>query len=75
MGPECPEELEYLLAWARELARTRTVGMNGPDGFTYPMIESWARLTGHEPTPLEVEALFLIDGAMRFPGEPEKDNC
>lgn len=68
-GPECPEELEYLLRWARELARTRAVGMNGAEGITYPMIEAWARLTAREPSALEVEGLLLIDAAMRFPGD------
>jgi len=34
------------------------------------MIESWARLTGRNPDPLEVEALFALDRANRFPEEP-----
>jgi hypothetical protein len=65
-GPECPESMETLLGWAWELDRTRW----GPDGrlpFSYPMVESWARMTGRQPTTWEVDGLFRVDIAMRSP--------
>ena len=68
-GPECPESLDYLLGWANELARARTAGWHGVNGFTYEGIASWARLTKRRPSPMEVEALFAIDATMRYPGE------
>jgi hypothetical protein len=70
-GPLFPEELEYLWAWFEELDRTRTVGVNGPEGFTYPMIDAWARLTDRTPAPHAVEALFLLDVVMRHPDAGE----
>lgn len=47
--------------------------MNGewPE-FTYPMLESWAAMTRRAPEPFELEALFLLDGAYRFPDAPVK---
>lgn len=70
-GPQCPDELRYLLAWARELAASRSYDMNGAHGFTYPMIDAWARLTDRDPSPLEVEGLFQIDVAMRSPAKAD----
>lgn len=66
-GPEPPDAVAYLLEWTDELARTRTVGPHGVDGFSYPMIESWARLTDRSPLPHEVDALLTLDAVMRFP--------
>jgi len=40
--------------------------MNGAVAFSYPMIESWARLTKREPDPDEVETLFRLDLAYRI---------
>jgi pyrroloquinoline quinone (PQQ) biosynthesis protein C len=70
--PECPEELDYLRRWSLELARARTVGMNGPEPLTYQAVDAWARLTDRHPAPYEVEALFALDVAMRFPEEPKE---
>lgn len=66
-GPEMPEALEYLWDWFLELDRTRTAGMNGPDPLTYPVIESWARLTQRAPTPADVSLLLDMDAVMRHP--------
>lgn len=69
-GPPFSEIMASVWGWFCELAPTRDVDMNGVRPFTYPMIESWARLTGRNPDPLEVEALFALDRANRFPEEP-----
>lgn len=66
-GPDWPESLDYLRGWFYELHRTRGFDMNGPVAFSYPMIDSWARLTGRSPDAREVEALFALDLAYRFP--------
>lgn len=41
--------------------------MHGAEGLSYADIDAWARLTGRAPEPCEVEALFQLDVAMRFP--------
>jgi hypothetical protein len=66
-GPLFPESLAYLWEWHLELARARTVGMNGPDPLTYQAIDAWARLTGREPWPHEVAALLSLDLVSRHP--------
>lgn len=62
-----PEEIDYLKGWFDELRRTRAYDMNGPIPFSYPMIESWARLTGREVDAEQVEALLVLDMASRAP--------
>jgi hypothetical protein len=71
--PPRPEALDYLLDWADQLAQQRRVGVNGLERLTYQDIEAWARLTGNSPSPLEVEALCVIDAAMLYPGKPEDE--
>lgn len=71
-GPEFPESLAYLWEWHGELARTRTMGMNGPDPLTYPTIDAWARLTDREPTPDDVDALLQLDSIARNPDAAAK---
>lgn len=66
-GPEVPLGLRYLHGWFYELHHARTYDMNGMQGFSYPMIESWARLSGRTPSPGEVDALLVLDRAWRFP--------
>lgn len=66
-GPDFPEAVGYLWDWHSELARTRTVGMNGVDPLTYPTIDAWARLTDRSPLPDEVEALLDLDAVTRNP--------
>jgi hypothetical protein len=66
-GPPFPESLDYLWEWHMELARTRNYNMNGPEPLTYPAVDAWARLTGREPEPYEVDALFRLDVVTRHP--------
>ena len=71
-GPEMPQALEYLWEWFLELNASRSVGMHGLAAITYQDIDAWARLTGREPDPLEVQALMQLDTAWRFPGDEEQ---
>lgn len=66
-GPEPPPRLAYLYRWFLDLDSTRQTGVNGPEGFTYPMIDAWARLMDERPLPHEVSALMALDRAIRFP--------
>jgi hypothetical protein len=68
--PPFPDALVYLWAWFLELDSTRGMDMNGPSGFTYPMIDAWARLTRRTIAPHELQALFLLDAVTRFPDPP-----
>lgn len=72
MAPDYPDTLDYLHRWFYELHRTRGFDMTGLQGFSYPMLDSWARLTGRDPDPRDIEALFHMDVAYRFPGEKPK---
>ncbi len=45
--------------------------MNGLKNFTYPMIESWARLTDRDPEPHEVGALMHLGRVFLYP--PDED--
>lgn len=75
--PDCPEEVEYLVDWARHL-----VGRSGfrPDGAAMPLshslIADWDRLLDLRVQPYEVEALTLMDVVLRDPdaGKDEDDD-
>lgn len=41
--------------------------MNGAEGFTYPMIHSWAILTDRHLQPIELDALLVLDAAAMTP--------
>lgn len=73
-GPDCPESLEYLYEWATALCGRSGVGMDGYAPLSYTTIVAWSRLMGITVEPHEAEALIAIDGALRHPGEPEKDD-
>jgi hypothetical protein len=64
---EPPDSLRYLLDWADRLARARTVGPHGVNGFTDEMIRAWAANMDVHPLPHEVDALLTLDVVMRFP--------
>jgi hypothetical protein len=71
--PECPESLAYLLSWLRALNGRSGVGMNGFAPLTWSTLDAWARWTGNLPDPADIDALFLLDSVMLFPGDPNKD--
>ena len=70
-GPPLPDALNYLYGWLLELDGARDVGMNGLKPFTYPMIESWARLTVRSPEPYEVAALMHLGRVFLYPPDEE----
>lgn len=65
--PSYPSALGYLLEWAYALFGRSGVGMSGLAPLGYGTIESWARLRGEDPTPMEVVALMELDGVFRDP--------
>ena len=65
--PPFPDAIAYLYAWLLELDGARDVGMSGLKTFTYPMIESWARLTDQHPEPHEVAALMHLGRVLLYP--------
>jgi hypothetical protein len=73
-GPEYPETIEYLREMLSELHGRSGVGMDGLAPLSYATIAEWSRLKGVPILPIEVEALMLLDSAMLYPGEPEKDD-
>jgi hypothetical protein len=68
-GPEVSRPVAYLWGWYMELARTAHMTEHGPQPIGYPDIEAWARLTGRNPMAHEVEALLMLDMALRVPGK------
>ena len=67
IGPECPESLDYLKAWAYALHGRSGVGMNGAAPLSYGTIADWSRLTGHMPSPEDVDALLVLDSVLLSP--------
>lgn len=63
-GPPLPECGRYLLQWLYELHGRSGVSMNGLAPLSYPVIAEWARLTGRDPQPHEVEALIRLDAEL-----------
>ena len=70
-GPEFPEELAYVWEWARELHGRSGVGMAGIAPLSYQTIDAWQKLTGTMLTPLDVEALIAVDGALLSASRPK----
>lgn len=70
---ECPECMEYLVRWARQLHGRSGVSMSGLLPLSYTTIADWARLTDTDVDPLEVDALMQLDAAMLYPEEPKED--
>jgi hypothetical protein len=71
-GPEMPEEVAYLWDYLLELDRARRYGFNGPEGLTYVDLDAWCRLTDRVLEPHEVEALMMLDMALRAPPTEEE---
>ncbi len=66
--------MRHLWDWIWELDRTRTWNFSGqPEPLSYQEVEAWARLTGRHPLPHEVEALILLDRAIRHPPKEEQE--
>jgi len=72
--PEFPEELAYLWDWHTELSLARGEGFSGAAALTYTDIEAWTRLMDTHPEPHEVQALLILDAAIRHPGDDADDD-
>jgi len=46
--------------------------MNGYSPLTWETLDAWARWTGNAPDTEDLDALFIINGIMLFPADPEK---
>lgn len=64
-GPTVPASLAYLRDWLYQLVGRSGVGMSGAAPLSYGTVADWARLTGNEPTPDDIDALFFLDAALR----------
>ena len=64
---ECalPPALAHVWEWFCELSNARPAGFYAVAPLSYEAMESWARLTGHRPTPAEVALLRRLDDAFR----------
>lgn len=58
-----PEEGFYLWQWFLELHAGRGSGGFGPSAISYQDIKAWAELTGHAPTPWDIETIKQLDYA------------
>ena len=57
-GPEIPDAVAYLYAWAMELHGRSGADMAGPALLSYQTVEAWARLTDRRVMPEEVTVLL-----------------
>jgi len=72
--PVVPDEVRYLLGWLDMLYGRSGAHMSGLNPLTYTTIESWQRsMDIQELSPMEVEALLILDAARMFEYTPEAD--
>ena len=64
-GPPFPEALAYVWSWYLTLAEQRPDSFMGLPAIGFGDIADWARLTGNDPTPYEVECILALDRAER----------
>lgn len=74
-APEYPEELDYLLGWARALHGRSGISEAGIAPLSYIEVDAFARRTRTDIEPYEVDALMALDAAMRHPGEDEPEKA
>jgi hypothetical protein len=65
--PRYPAQLEYLRAWSRALFGRSGLGMEGVSPLKPTEVLAWSKLSGHEVTPMEFDALLLLDAVRRDP--------
>lgn len=70
--PPFPDDLAYLYAWAKALHGRSGVMMGGVLPLSHREIVAWTVLTGHRPTPLDVEGLLALDAVMINPEKPKE---
>ncbi|WP_353267468.1 hypothetical protein [Gemmatimonas sp.] len=65
--PRYPASLDYLRAWSRALFGRSGLGMEGVSPLKPTEVLAWAQLSGHDVTPMEFDALLLLDAVRRDP--------
>lgn len=60
-APECPETLEYIWQFFKELETGRSSGGMSVNPISYPDIDAWSRLKNIVLTPFEVDVIKMID--------------
>ena len=72
-GPEPPEAMLYLKEWAFALCGRSGATMGGLAPLSYTTIRDWAELMDIDVSPLEVQALLVLDAAIRNPATDEPE--
>jgi hypothetical protein len=62
-GPEFPTGVEYLWEWYWQLRRHNGGNGFGPGPISWSEIDAWARRTGADPAPWELEVISELDAA------------
>lgn len=62
---ELPTGLEHIWSWFIELSNARPAGLSGLEPISYPVIESWMRVTGSEPSSNDVSMIRKLDDLYR----------
>lgn len=65
--PSYPPYLQYLRDWSARLFGRSGTSMDGVAPLSDIAICAWRQNTGNQPTPLEIEALMLLDAVRRDP--------
>lgn len=71
-GPPFPDALRYIWEWFVEIRRGLGTDLNGLAPLTWLGLDAWARRTGREPEPHEVDVLFTLDSVTRHPALVEE---
>jgi hypothetical protein len=62
---DLPPELEHVYGWFCELSNSRPQAFSGLEPITFPVIESWTRVTGAKPSAYEVDLIRKLDDVYR----------
>lgn len=62
---DLPYALEYIWNWFIELSNSRPTGFSGLEPLSYPVIESWMRVTGNAPSAFDVSLIRKVDDLYR----------
>lgn len=69
--PVCPAQTEYLVEWVSQLFGRSGIGFGTIAPLSYSTIAFWSELKRVTLEPYEVEALIVLDAAMRAEESPE----
>jgi len=71
-GPDAPDSVLYLMEWAYALCGRSGATMGGMAPLSFTTIRDWATLMDIHVSPLEVQALLVLDAVIRNP-EPDTE--